>query len=223
MDAAPLRRRLHGPACFWAHLRFRYKKACFHKLQMDDRLKYARVEWERRFLLEKLPEDVQVNRIRQIADLYIEGACLRLRQARDDSGQMQFKLTQKLAESALGARQGLITTMYLTRPEFDVLAKLPGRSLRKTRFSLPPFGIDIFEGELQGLVLAEAEFSAGEEACELVLPAFIRHEVTNDARFTGGNLVKAARADVANWLAEYGMGLNPFPTVPEDPRGTLDL
>ena len=178
---------------------------------MDNRRKYALVEWERRFLLEKFPENVQVTRVRHIKDLYIEGTRLRLRQINDGLGQVEYKLTQKVVERASGARQGFITTMYLTRQEFDVVAKLAGRSLSKTRSSVPPFGIDVFEGDLQGLVLAEAEFSSNEEASGLLLPAFIRHELTNDIRFTGGNLVKASRAEVADWVAEYGFVFNGSP------------
>jgi CYTH domain-containing protein len=166
--------------------------------------KYAKVEWERRFLLDRFPAEARVTRVRRITDRYIEGTRLRLRQQGENKTHIVFKLTQKLAGRTSGARQGLITTMYITKEEFDVLAKLPAKLLSKTRHSVPPFGIDVFEGELHGLIMAEAEFNSDEEAAGLTLPSFIRHEVTDDLRFRGGSLVSASQNDLREWVAEYG-------------------
>jgi len=171
-------------------------------------LKYARIEWERRFLVDRFPRDVVVTQVRRISDRYIEGTTLRLRQQSGNDGQTVFKLTQKLGGKADGARQGLITSMYLTNVEFSVLAKLPAKVLTKIRHSVPPFGIDVFDGVLSGLVLAEAEFNSAAEVAALVLPPFIGHEVTDDPRFTGGHLVTASRPELENWLAQHGIRLN---------------
>lgn len=57
--------------------------------------KYARIERERRFLLDRFPS-ADVVRIRHITDRYIDGTCLRLREQTDDSGPAVFKLTQKI-------------------------------------------------------------------------------------------------------------------------------
>jgi CYTH domain-containing protein len=168
--------------------------------------KYARIERERRFLLDRFPSG-NVVRIRQITDLYIDGTRLRLREQIDDGGRAIFKLTQKVPAQAAGAQQGLITSIYLSEGEFRLLAQLPGKMLSKVRHSVPPFGVDLFEGVLQGLRLAEAEFNSAAEADSLVVPDYILHEVTEDERFTGGQLVCASRATVENWLAEYGMTL----------------
>ena len=99
-----------------------------------------------------------------------------------------FKLTQKVPARASGAQQGLITTIYLTGDEFRVFAQLSAKRLSKTRYSVPPFGIDVFEGKLEGLLLAEAEFDSAAEADALTLPSFILGEVSADNRFTGGQL-----------------------------------
>jgi CYTH domain-containing protein len=169
--------------------------------------KYTRVEWERRFLLKQFPGSVELTHPRRIVDRYIDGTRLRLRQIADRDGNEVFKLTQKIAEQPTGARRGLITTFYLSKQEFEVFAKLPAKILVKTRHSVPPFGIDVFETELDGLILAEAEFNSAEEASSLELPSFASHEVTNDPRFTGGSLVAATRDEVRQWLAEYGIEL----------------
>jgi CYTH domain-containing protein len=170
---------------------------------MRDQHKYARVEWERRFLLDRLPPHANVTRVRRIADHYVDGSNLRLRQQNDDGNGAVFKLTQKLPTDATGARQGLITTMYLTEAEFQLLVNLPAKMLMKTRHSVPPFGIDVFEDELTGLVMAEAEFNSAEEASALSLPPFIVREVTEDPRFTGGELVRTSRQELEKLLAEF--------------------
>jgi CYTH domain-containing protein len=170
--------------------------------------KYARIEWERRFLLDHFPAQAVVTRVRRITDRYIEGTTLRLRQQNDNDSQMVFKLTQKLGDKSAGARQGLVTNMYLTKDEFGLLAGLPAKSLTKIRHSVPPFGIDVFEGVLAGLVLAEAEFSSAAEASALVLPSFVVHEVSDDVRFTGGHLVTVSRQQLKDCLAEYEIKLN---------------
>ncbi len=159
---------------------------------MEPPHKYARIERERRFLLDRFPS-ADVVRIRRITDRYIDGTLLRLREQTDDGGPATFKLTQKVPARASGAQQGLITTIYLTKDEFGLLAQLPAKMLGKARYSVPPFGIDIFEGALQGLRLAEAEFNSAAEAYALIVPDFILREVTNDERFTGGQLVRASR------------------------------
>ena len=79
--------------------------------------------------------------------------------------------------------------------------------MEKRRYSVPPFGIDVFEGDLRGLVLAEAEFSSQEEAAVLEVPAFLSRKVTSDRRFTGGCLAVTARERLIEILAEFGIGL----------------
>jgi CYTH domain-containing protein len=131
-----------------------------------------------------------------------------LREQTDDGGPAIFKLTQKLRARASGAQQSLITNIYLTESEFRLLAQLPAKMLNKVRHSVPPFGIDVFEGALQGLRLAEVEFNSAAAAEALIVPDFILREVTDDARFTGGQLVCASRPNVEEWLAEYGIALS---------------
>jgi CYTH domain-containing protein len=176
-------------------------------VMMQPRHKYARIERERRFLLDQFPKNVYVVRVCRITDSYLDGTALRLRKQSEDDGPTTFKLTQKIAERATGGQQGLITTMYLTEDEFRVLAQLSATKLSKTRYSVPPFGIDVFEGILEGLLLAEAEFDSAAAADALMLRPFISREVSADDRFTGGSLVRASRQDIRIWLLQYGINL----------------
>ncbi|MGW4913749.1 hypothetical protein [Streptomyces sp. NPDC004270] len=167
--------------------------------------KYARVERERRFLLAEPPTPSTITVTRLITDRYLVGTRLRLRRADFSDGRCERKLTQKVPHSRPGGVQGLITNTYLSPTEYDLLASLPAAVLSKTRFSVPPLGVDVFDGPLRGLVLAEAEFTTDEEAQSFVPPSECVAEVTDDARFTGGRLVETSRQELLGWLAEYGL------------------
>ncbi|HEX9999990.1 MAG TPA: hypothetical protein VGB74_06025 [Actinoplanes sp.] len=170
--------------------------------------KYACIERERRFLLAEAPPPAAVTARRRITDRYLAGTRLRLR--RDENrldGTRQLKLTQKVPANRPGHTQGLITNIYLSAAEYEVLAGLPAATLTKTRLSVPPLGIDIFDAPLDGLILAEAEFATDEAALSFVPPPQAVAEVTDDVRFTGGTLVRTQRADLLAWLSEHGLTL----------------
>ena len=151
-------------------------------------------------------------RICHITDRYIDGTRLRLREQTDDGGPAIFKLTQKVPFRKNGAKQELITSIYVTEASF--VCWLKSRERCSVRFATAySFGIDVFEDSLQGLRLAEAEFNSAGEADALIVPDFILHEVTDDERFTGGQLVCASRTSLKNWLAEYEMTLS-YPCPP---------
>jgi CYTH domain-containing protein len=167
--------------------------------------KYAKIERERRFLLNQFPKNVDVARIRRITDRYIDATTLRLRKMSEENGPTAYKLTQKISARDIGAQQGLIVTMYLSEAEFHVFEQLPAHTLSKTRHSAPPFGIDVFDGGLNGLILAEAEFDSAAAANALAIPSYISHEVSDDERFTGGQLVCTSREDLRTLLLEFGI------------------
>ena len=182
--------------------------------------KYARVERERRFLMAGPPAPEEVTATRVITDRYLVGTRLRLRRVDfPEGGGSELKLTQKVPVPAglptalpaavpysrVSGVQGLITNTYLSWAEYELLSTLPGEVLVKTRFSVPPLGVDVFGGALRGLVVGEVEFADDEEARGFVAPGGCVAEVTDDVRFTGGRLVVASREDLLGWLAEYGL------------------
>jgi CYTH domain-containing protein len=91
------------------------------------------------------------------------------------------------------------TTFYLARDEYDVLAALPGRDLRKTRHRVAvgngAMSVDEFHDALEGLVMAEVDL-AGSDAPDARFepPANFLVEVSADERFTGGRLAGTDRA-----------------------------
>jgi CYTH domain-containing protein len=168
--------------------------------------KYARAEIERRFLLAAVP-DGEVLRTVDIEDRYLDGTRLRLRRQAQRGGPVVLKLTQKVPRPGADGEQGSISTIYISEAEHALLATLPAARLRKARLSIAPYGVDVFAGPLEGLVLAEAEFDSVQAARALRPAPFCLAEVTADPRFTGGSLARAARAEVAAWAAEYGVAL----------------
>jgi CYTH domain-containing protein len=160
------------------------------------KLKYTAVERERRWLCSRMPV-VQVLWAERIVDLYVENARLRLRRAcrLDGSGTLR-RLTKK---ADLGPDRRLITSVYLDEAEFSLLADLPGRRLTKVRHHLgvedTALSVDVFEGALAGLILAEAEFRTDAEAASFPSPEFAEREVTGDPRYTGGVLAWSGLPD----------------------------
>lgn len=156
------------------------------------KLKYAWVERERRWLCREIPMD-RVIGAETIVDLYVTGTRLRLREATAlDGGPPMRRLTRK---ADVDAATRLLTSIYLAPEEFALLSGLPGQRLRKTRHRLAPqdgvtVSVDRFEGPLEGLILAEAEFETPEALAAFPMPDFAVREVTDDPRYTGGVLIR---------------------------------
>lgn len=74
-------------------------------------------------------------------------------------------------------------------------------------------GIDVFRGPLNGLFMAEAEFTSDTACDSFVPPSYCVAEVTNDARFTGGRLAHTNRSELLAWLAEFSIKRPP----PDEP------
>jgi CYTH domain-containing protein len=179
------------------------------------RYKYARIERERRFLLSALPATPNAIRLRRIQDRYFIGTTLRLRKMsvlRDGGESHIYKLTQKISEDHAVPGQRLTTNTYLSATEYELLSQVPGSILTKTRHSIPPMGLDVFDTPLDGLVLGEAEFETDDAMSAFVPPSYVVAEVTHDVRFTGGQLVQTTREMLKALLTVYGLSL-----VPGDP------
>ena len=81
----------------------------------------------------------------------------------------------------------------LDRASFDELWELTeGRRLRKRRHVIPhgelKIELDVYEGHLEGLRIAEIEFSSEDEANAFDPPDWIGEEVTGDPRYLNETL-----------------------------------
>ncbi len=179
---------------------------------MVNAFKYARVEEERRFLLRTIPWDLDpVESYVKIFDLYLPGTRLRLRRMESPTGEVRaYKFGQKYRAANHEVHQTAMTNIYLTSAEYKLLAGLKGASLIKKRYTYRnagnAYGIDVFEGPLSGLVLAEIERHPDQEIEQLPVPDFAIREVTDDPRFTGGELATLTREEFLQWNGESQEG-----------------
>lgn len=155
------------------------------------------MEHERRWLCRSVPAD-RVLRTETYNDLYVEGTQLRLREAIPVGGGAPMLRLGRKADVNSSVR--LLTSIYLSAEEFRLLSALPGRVLRKTRHSLGKIDgadvfVDVFDGTLSGLIMAEAEFENAEAMERYAMPDFAVREVTDDLRYTGGCLVREGLPD----------------------------
>jgi CYTH domain-containing protein len=148
--------------------------------------KYARYELERRFLLEHVPDEAEAGQGHLIVDLYLPETNLRLR--RVEGSEPEYKLSKKKTPAPPDYATTTITTLYLSRDEYELLRTLPGRELRKRRHHLGRYSIDVFEGKLAGLILAEIAFASDAELRAHATPDFAVRDVSDDVRYTGGSL-----------------------------------
>jgi CYTH domain-containing protein len=170
--------------------------------------KYACLEVERRFLLNKIPDDLFDNpKGWLITDRYFPNTRLRLRHMESVFGNENiYKLTQKYRSETQSAYETTLTNVYLTEAEYNLFEALEARILKKKRYPYTvqnhSFSIDVFEGRHQGLILAEMELEKKEAADEFVLPSFVFKDVTDDPFFTGGNLVAMTNEEFKQGLSQ---------------------
>ena len=156
--------------------------------------KYARIERERRYVLRDLPEGLtRVDPHVQITDNYLTGTRLRIRKVRDPrTNKWVVKFTQKYSLKPDDLSRTVITNTYLNALEADTLSVFEGNEIRKNRYQFEfggkTFGIDMFLGDLFGLILAEVSFDSDEEMNSFATPPFAIAEVTNNDLFSGGRL-----------------------------------
>ena len=173
---------------------------------------YARVERERKFLLQDLPEGLsRADAHVQITDNYITGTRLRIRKVRDPRlNKWVVKFTQKFAPDETDLAHTIITNLYLNAQEAEVLSVFEANEIRKNRYKFDydghTFGIDMFLGDLFGLVLAEVSFEDDEEMSRLKMPGFAIAEVTNNPLFTGARLSELTFADLREDIQKNILG-----------------
>ena len=115
----------------------------------------------------------------------------------------EVRLRRKAERRLLTAKRGSGLSreeaeVELDRAGFDELWPLTeGRRLRKRRHLIPhgelEIEVDVYEGDLEGLVVAEIEFASEEEARAFEPPGWIGQEVTGDERYLNETLATRGR------------------------------
>ncbi len=146
------------------------------------------VERERRFLVEVVPDGLVRASVVELRQGYLAAADFRSVRVRD-AGADGCTLTVKAGSGA----ERTELEWPIERREFDAAwPHTEGRRIEKARHRIP-FGehvieLDVFDGNLVGLVVAEVEFSSSDAMAAFVPPAWFGREVTDDARYTNASL-----------------------------------
>src|SRR5215211_7716293 len=171
--------------------------------------KYARIERERRYLLRDLPEGMsRADPHLQITDNYVTGSRLRIRKVREPrTNKWTVKFTQKYAPDPNDLSRTIITNTYLNAYEAEVLSIFNSNEIRKNRYPFEfegrRFSVDMFLGDLFGLVLAEVSFETDEELDSFPTPPFALADVTKEPLFSGGRLCELTFSDVRRFVQDY--------------------
>ena len=173
--------------------------------------KYARVERERRYLLQDLPEGLsRADHHLQITDNYLTGTRLRIRKVRDPkTNKWIVKFSQKFAPNPRDFSRTIITNTYLNALEAETLAVFEANEIRKNRYAYEfagrKFSVDMFLGDLFGLVLAEVSFETDAELDSFAKPVWALADVTNVEVFTGGRLSELTFEEIRDEIAQSAL------------------
>lgn len=144
------------------------------------------MEIERKYLVSTLPDNLEQYTCKQIEQGYLAtDPVVRIRRSND-----KYTLTYK--GSGLMIREEY--NLPLNAESFEHLKeKIDGILIKKRRY-LIPYGekytieLDIFEGELAPLQLAEVEFETEEEANSFIPPEWFGEDVTFSTKYHNSTL-----------------------------------
>lgn len=146
------------------------------------------MEIERKYLVDKIPENLNITRTREIEQGYLcTEPVVRIR--RDNE---KYELTYK--SKGLMMREEY--NLPLTKEAYEHLKeKIDGRLIAKTRHEIPledslVIELDIFHGELAPLILAEVEFPTKEKADAFTPPEWFGTDVTFSSEYHNSTMSK---------------------------------
>ena len=142
-------------------------------------------EIERKFLIRKLPENLEQYPYHLIEQAYLTtDPTIRVRRE-DDVYYMTYKGKGLLSHEEYN--------LPLTQEAYDTLkSKADGNIITKKRYMIPcdPYTIelDLFDPPFAPLILAEVEFPSEEEAAAFHVPDWFEKDVTDDRRYYNSNM-----------------------------------
>jgi adenylate cyclase len=163
-------------------------KASFERVSADQ-------EIERKFLVTgELPDDLDQHPSNEISQGYVaiadDGTEVRVRARAGD-----YTLTVKSGPSLTRVEEEI----EIDQRRFESLWPLTaGRRIEKRRYLIPAgdqlsIELDVYGGELDGLVTAEIEFDSAEQADAFEPPPWIGSDVTGDGSYSNQSLAARGR------------------------------
>ena len=150
-------------------------------------------EIEKKFLIRTLPKNLEQYEQKEIEQGYLcTSPIVRIRKSNED-----YILTYKSklgiasdAENVSGAKINQEVELPLTKEGYEHLKeKIDGYLITKTRYIIPlenglKVELDIFKGQLDGLIFAEVEFPNEEAAQNFTSPKWLGENVSLDKRYS---------------------------------------
>jgi adenylate cyclase len=163
------------------------------------------IELEKTFLAKTIPDNLQSLKSKEIIDIYIpktkEHPKIRIRK-----NGSKFELTKKEPvdnDPSVLKEQNI----NLTQEEFNALNKLEGKRVHKIRYYYPyknhTAELDVFLGNLKGLVLVDFEFTTQEKKDEFIMPDFCLADVTPEKFIAGGMLCGKSYEEIEENLKKF--------------------
>ncbi|MGO9499350.1 MAG: CYTH domain-containing protein [Solirubrobacteraceae bacterium] len=146
------------------------------------------MEIERKFLVERLPKDLDVHPYGEIEQGYLaitDDVEVRVRRYGNESF---------LTIKSSGGESRVEEEIEIDRRRFGSLWPLTeGRRIEKRRYRIPAgdgltLELDVYHGRLEGLLTAEVEFASAADAAAFVPPDWLGRDVTDDPRYKNKKL-----------------------------------
>ena len=165
------------------------------------------VELERTYLVKKFPDNLKNYKFKEIIDIYIPKSSdhpkIRIRKNGD-----RFEMTKKEPVIGGDASHQEEQTIVLTENEFMALNNIEGKRVRKLRYEYDynrlSAEVDVFQDDLNGLVLIDFEFATIKEKDSFEMPDFCLADVTQETFVAGGMVCGKSYADIENGLNTFG-------------------
>jgi len=146
------------------------------------------MEIERKFLVTKLPDNLDNYKCRNIEQGYLStNPVVRVRKDNDD-----YILTYKGGGMMVREEYNLPLTK---ESYYHLIQKADGNIITKKRYEIPTFDdltieLDLFEGLFSGIILAEVEFQSEEQANSYTPPQWLGLDVTRSKEYHNSNMSK---------------------------------
>ncbi len=166
-----------------------------------------KIEQEKTYLLKSIPKNLKDYQNKEYFDIYIPQKAdhprLRIRKRGN-----KYEITKKQPVNEKDASRQYEFTISLTQEEFEELeTNLKGKRARKIRYFYEYEGIlaeiDVFQDQLEGLIIADFEFNNEVKMAEFTPPAFCLAEITQESLLAGGMLVGKHYIDIEQILDKY--------------------
>jgi CYTH domain-containing protein len=164
------------------------------------------IELERTFLAKNLPEGLSNCIFKEIIDIYIPKNSrhpkLRLRKNKD-----KYELTKKQPVNEGDASHQEEQTIILSKDEFDAIAEIDGKKVRKLRYYYKHENhtaeFDVFQDELKGLVVIDFEFRTIQDKDNFKIPDFCLADITQEEFIAGGMICGKSYEDIKQKLDKF--------------------